>query len=354
MQVLLITIWKPNVGGIVTHVENILKWTKNDLTILTYSSNRPLKDEKNVIRVPFLDLPLLRGFSFALIAFLRGLFISFDVIHSHYAIPQGFAGVLLKKVKKKPLVLTVHGSDINLLGHSRFWRPIVAWVLHNADRIITVSSFMRDNVLDFGIDAEKVVVIFNGVESHPPARGEEERLIFIGAFVWQKGPDIMLEAFKEIRSSRKDLLLFMVGDGPMKDDLERMAHQLGVGDGVVFTGYLDDLDEIFTRRSIVVVPSREEGFGLVLLEAMTRMVPVIASKTGAIPEIVKDGKNGLLFSKDHPLSLADAVARLFRDRALWDKLIKGGSETVTKYRWQASVAEIDRVYQEIQNKDMGS
>ncbi len=345
MKVLLISVWKPRVGGIVTHVENLIKRSKNNFTILTYQ-DREAQKERNVLRVPYINLPILRGASFALFSFLRALRRDFDIVHAHYAIPQGFAGVLIKKARGKPLILTVHGSDLTVLGRSRLVQPVLKWIFKNTDQIIAVSSYMKSLLIELGVEAEKIRVIFNGVETHMQAKGDERRVVFIGALVWQKGVDILIEAFKEIKKKFNDIELVIVGDGAERQGLEALVERLGIGN-VEFRGYVEDLDPVFTARSVFVLPSRQEGFGIALLEAMARGVPVVGSKTGGILEIIRDGKNGFLFTAGNPTSLADAVIKILEKQDVRARLIKGGLETIKTFTWTQMAEETEDVYKEI-------
>jgi N-acetyl-alpha-D-glucosaminyl L-malate synthase BshA len=350
MKVLLISIWKPRRGGITTHVESLLKRSKGNFSILTYRDNSSVK-EKNVMRVPYIDFPILRGISFAFFAFLRGILARCDIIHAHYAIPQGFVGVLIKKIKKKPLVLTVHGSDLTILSGSLFIRPVLKWVLNRTDRIIAVSNYMKTLLVDMEVPEEKIRVIYNGVDPQAPAEDGEGRVIYIGALVHQKGVDILLNSFKKIKETHPDLKLVIVGDGPERENLEGLAEKLGLTI-IEFTGYLEDLDQVFTSKSILVLPSRKEGFGIAVLEAMARGVPVVASKTGGVLEIVEDGRNGLFFSKEHPESLADAVIKLLDDSKLRARIVKGGLKTAQGFSWDKMAEETENVYNELAGKDI--
>ncbi len=345
MKVLLVSVWKPRRGGIVTHVENLIRRSKNRFTILTYRDSAA-GDEPNVLRVPYLNVPLLRGVSFALFSFFRGLKADYDIIHAHYAIPQGFAGVLLKRVRGRPLVLTIHGSDLTVLGSSPFVRPILKWVLRNCDRIIAVSAYMKGLVIGLGVPEERVRVIHNGVDTHSPAEEGEARLLFIGALVKQKGADILIWAFEEIKKKLPELKLVLVGDGPDREMLEGLVSRLGARD-VEFKGYVEDIDGVFTSQSVLVVPSRQEGFGIVALEAMARGVPVVASKTGGLEEIILNRENGLLFEKEDMLSLASAVIEIFENPEIREGLIKNGLKTAQSYSWDQAVKEIDDVYMEV-------
>ncbi len=276
MKVLLITMWKPRIGGIVTHVENLLKRSDHRFLILTYRE-KGSKRQSDVFRVPTINIPLLRGASFAVFAFIRALFLDFHVIHAHYSIPQGFAGVLIKKVRHKPMVLTVHGSDLTVLGGNPAIRPFLKWVFNNSDLVIAVSKHMKGLITASDVPQEKVRVVYNGVEPGQRDLGTEKRVIFIGALVRQKGVDVLIEAFKDIKHAHSDVKLVIAGDGPDRMDLENQAANLGVPD-IEFKGFVKDIQPLFTSNSVLVLPSREEGFGITLLEAMVRGVPVVWEK----------------------------------------------------------------------------
>ncbi|MFQ5800305.1 MAG: glycosyltransferase family 4 protein [Candidatus Hydrothermarchaeales archaeon] len=345
MEVLVISTWKPRKGGIVTHVENLTKRSRNEFLILTYA-DRDEKDEADVLRVPYINLPVLRGISFALFGFFKARKEEFDIIHAHYAIPQGFAGALLKKFRKKPLILTVHGSDLTILGASPLMRPILRWVLRSCDRIIAVSKYMKGMLKEFGVEEEKIRVIHNGVDIQPSPRGKERRIVFIGALVKQKGVDVLIRAFKKVKGKHEDLKLLIVGDGPEREKLETFATKLGLAD-VEFKGYVEDPNPVFSTQSVLVLPSRIEGFGIVALEAMARGVPVIASKTGGIVEIVTHEENGLLFEKENHMTLARSLTEIFMDEKLRDKLVKNGKERVKDFTWKKVVEETEDVYGEV-------
>jgi glycosyltransferase involved in cell wall biosynthesis len=344
MKVLLVSIWKPKKGGIVTHVDNIIKRSKNRFTILTYR-DKGAKKESNVLRVLYIDFPILRGLSYALFSFIRGVRADFDIIHAHYAIPQGFVGVLIKTVRRKSLLLTVHGSDLTVLGGSPWLKPLLKWIFKRCNRIIAVSYYMKGLLIDLGVREEKITVIYNGVNKQSLAIGSERRIVFIGALVKQKGVEILLKAFKEIKKTHPDVRLVVVGDGPERENLEEMSRLQRLKD-VEFKGYVDDLDTFFTANTVFVLPSIKEGFGITILEAMARGVPVAASKTGGIPELIVDGENGLFFTKDNSTSLTDAVRRIFDDEAQREKLIKGGWKTISKFTWNKTSEETEDVYKE--------
>ncbi|MFQ6135701.1 MAG: glycosyltransferase family 4 protein [Candidatus Hydrothermarchaeales archaeon] len=329
----------------VTHVTNLVEKSKNDFTILTYGD----EGNEGVLGARYIDVPILRALSFTISGFFKGKNADFDAIHAHYAVPQGLLGVILKKVGKKPLVVTLHGSDVTILSRNIFTRPIIKYVLKNADKIITVSEFLRDEVLNLGIKKEKVTTIYAGVSADVGDRESKidgETVAFIGALVRQKGVDILIRAFKMVKERLPKAKLIIIGDGKERSSLEELAKDLRLED-VQFRGYYGELKGIFGESSLLVLPSREEGFGLVLLEAMNHGVPIIASRIGGIKEIVQNGYNGILVQKENPGELSRAIVKILEDEELRTKLTRNGREFVKRFSWEKMADEVDEIYEEL-------
>lgn len=335
MRILLITIWKPNRGGIVTHAENLIRHSKNEFKVLTYER--------------CIDLPFLRALSLVFFGFFRGIREEFDLIHAHYAVPQGFLGVLLKKVLRKPLVVTLHGSDITVLGRGAA-KPLVSFVLNNSDAIIAVSEFLRRETIKLGASEEKIKVIYSGAPACKPERlqPESRTITFIGSLIRQKGVDILIMAFGGVKKKFPDAELVIVGDGREKKSLEKLSRELGIK--VNFLGYQEDLGSALEKSAVLALPSREEGFGLVLLEAMAAGVPVVASRVGGIEEIIEHEYNGIIFEKENSKELAEGIIRILENKELRKKLIENGKKTLKKFRWEKTGSEVDAVYEAIKSR----
>lgn len=333
MRILLITIWKPKKGGIVTHVENLIKHSRNEFKVLTYGKG--------------IDLPFLRALSLIFFGFFRGIRENFDVIHAHYAVPQGFLGVLLKKVRRKPLVVTLHGSDITVLGRGAL-KFLVKFVLYNSDAIITVSEFLKMEAVKLGASEEKIKVIYGGAPTYKPERLrlESRTITFIGSLIRQKGVDVLIRAFESVKKKFPDAELVIIGDGREKKSLEKLSRELGTE--VNFLGYREDLDSILEKSAVLALPSREEGFGLVLLEAMAAGVPVVASRVGGIEEIIEHEYNGILFENSG--ELAEGIIKILENEELRKKLIENGRESLKKFRWEKTGSEMDAVYEAIKSR----
>jgi N-acetyl-alpha-D-glucosaminyl L-malate synthase BshA len=330
MRVLLITQWGTG-GGISTHVTRLVEHSKSDFDTITYPR--------------FINVPFLRAFSFVLSGFIRGIFRNFDIIHAHYTVPQGFLGLLLKYFKRRPLVITVHGSDITVLSKNPAARPILRFVLKNADRVVAVSNFLKEEIKKLGVPQEKIEVIYGGVTISEDGKEFDAAgrvITFVGSLVPQKGVDTLIESFKDIKTEGTSLII--VGDGPERKRLEALAE--GIGD-IQFLGRRKGIKNILTKSDVLVLPSKEEGFGLVLLEAMVLGTPVIATNVGGIPEIVEEGVSGILVEKDNPKQLAVAIDRVLGDEELGKTLVENGREKAKKFTWEMMCGEIDELYESI-------
>lgn len=328
MRVLLVTQWGTG-GGISTHVTRLIENSKADFEIITYSG--------------LVKLPFFRAFFFVLLGFFNGIFKNFDIIHAHYALPQGFLGLLLKYFKRKPLIVTVHGSDITLLSKNQFARPILRFILQRADRVVAVSKFLKEEVKRLGVPEEHIEVVYGGVavsEDREPFEPAGRVVTFIGGLVPQKGVDVLLEAFKAVKT--EDATLVIVGDGLERGRLEAMA-----AGNIQFLGRRKGIKNVLEKSDVLVLPSREEGFGLVLLEAMASGVPVVATNVGGIGEIVEDGQSGILVEKDNPKQTAEAIDRVLADGELAKTLVENGLKKAKGFTWAKMGGEIDGLYESL-------
>ena len=242
-----------------------------------------------------------------------------ELVHTHlvHADVHGAAASLLLRV---PLVSTKHNDDPFRAGPFRFVERLLA---RRGRRIIAITeSLARFNAERVGIPRAKLVVVHYGLDA-PPARWADNPpltvpegarvLLALGRLVPQKGLDVAVRALPEVRRRHPDAVLIVSGEGPERDALENLAAELGVGDGLFLPGRAGDVAALLERAELLVHPSRWEGFGLVLLEAMLTSTPVVATRVSSIPEIVVDGETGVLVPADDPGALAGALVRVLDD-----------------------------------------
>ena len=212
-----------------------------------------------------------------------------------------------------------------------------------AARIIAVSHFVEKSVIESGLPANRVEVIYDGVEIPPeicrPDR-ERSRAKFtipteslcignVAAFVPEKGHANLLKAFAKLRETVPGCVLLLCGDGPEQTTLQELARQLNVLDAVKFAGHVSDITEGLAAMDVFAFPSHEEPLGSALLAAMAHGLPVVAIGRGGIPEVVEDGKNGLHVDNLDPDALAAAIARLLENPEEAQRLGKAARETIT-------------------------
>lgn len=244
-----------------------------------------------------------------------------DAVHAHWIVPQGIvlAAVLSCSRARSRSVCTAHGSDVSAL-RGRIWSSLRRWVAERCDQIIAVSEPLRDRLIAEGCPAGKTGVIPMGVDlSATFIPGEQARsrseILFVGRLVRSKGVDVLLRAMPGILEQHPEATLTLVGDGPEKVSLHSTAHSLGIDERVHFAGALPHsaLPFYYRRAAILAMPSREEGFGLVLVEALGCGCPVAASDLPALRAIVTDGKTGRLFRRDEVEDLTRVVCDIIGD-----------------------------------------
>ncbi|XRO75105.1 glycosyltransferase family 4 protein [Methanocaldococcus sp. 28A] len=346
MKVLMPTIYYPHVGGITIHVENLVRHLKDiEFHILTYDSYEE-NGYKNVIihDVPYLKK--FRGISYLINAYKIGKDIikkeDIDLIHSHYAFPQGCVGALLKNKFHISHILTLHGSDALILKNSLKGKYFFKYAVKNSDKLICVSKYIKNQLYENL--KNKAVVIYNGIDRELLYdEGDYNFGLFVGAFVPQKGVDILIEAIKDI-----DFNFKLIGDGMLYKKIENFVIKNNLNHIELLGKKSFNETASFMRKcSFLVVPSRSEGFGMVAVEAMACSKPVIATKVGGLKEIVINEYNGLLVEKNNPKSLKEKILELINNEDLRKTLGKNGKEFSKKFSWKKCAENVREIYEYI-------
>ena len=258
---------------------------------------------------------------------------SFDVILAAFAYPDVVAAARLADDAKRPFVALVMGSDINDLAQRSQLQPQIRRAFARAERIIALSSALKDRVVELGIPAERVVVHHNGVDGvrfairdKVAARRqlglpEDRRIVsFVGNVVFEKGPDIFIEAIGGLdRSFLSGVVAVIVGNGATAGQLHSRVQALGLGSTVRFVGrrHPDEIPVWMAASDLLCLSSRREGCPNVVLEALASGRPVVAARVGAVPDLITCS-NGLIVPPESPAALAEAIhAALARE---WEPL----------------------------------
>jgi L-malate glycosyltransferase len=281
-----------------------------------------------------------------------------DIVHSHWIVPQGLVGMVCKKIRHKPHVVSSHVADAQVFLKWKLLKPVIRLILSGTDILTTNSTYTKkviENLLFLPIPC---VVIPMGViapkeMSIPPATTDSPRILYVGRLIEWKGVDTLVQAMVEVLQENPRAFLTIVGIGEELGNLEKLVHELRIEDHVEFLGQVSDerLLDLYAGASILVLPSRPsqgivmEGLGVVLLEAMSHGVPVIGSNVGGIPDIIDDGKNGYLFPWNDEKILAEKMISLLSDTALSRQFRQNGYETVrTRFSWDEISREFFEVY----------
>ena len=233
-----------------------------------------------------------------------------EVLHVHYAIPHAYAGYMAKKMLKEegiyiPMITTLHGTDITLVGNHPFYKSAVTFSINKSDVVTSVSEDLKRKTLDIFNVENDITVIPNFIDSKKYSPGytdcqrslmaqEDERIVtHISNFRKVKRIPDVIKVFYGIQE-QVPAKLIMVGEGPEKKTAEALCKKLGISEKVVFLGNSNEIDRILCFSDLFLLPSESESFGLAALEAMINKVAVISSNTGGIPEVNKHGVTGFL------------------------------------------------------------
>jgi N-acetyl-alpha-D-glucosaminyl L-malate synthase BshA len=244
-----------------------------------------------------------------------------DLLHVHYAIPHASAAYMAKKIVATqgitiPVITTLHGTDITLVGRDKTLAPVVAFSINESDAITAVSENLRDETYEIFEIKKEIEVIPNFVDlsrfnkkAIDPFRKviapNNERII-VHASNFRKIKRVLdvVKIFAEIKKQIPAKLLF-VGDGPDRHDAENLSREMGIGEDIRFIGKQEQIEEILAVSDLFILPSEYESFGLAALEAMAAGVPLISSDTGGLPEINIQGKTGFM----SPVGDVDSMSR---------------------------------------------
>ena len=275
-----------------------------------------------------------------------------DVLHVHYAIPHAYAAYMAKKMLldegiQIPIVTTLHGTDITLVGSHPFYRPAVTFSINHSDRVTAVSESLRQDTLRLFdiktkievvpnfIDIEKIESVGKPCERSLLAQKEEKILTHISNFRPLKRIMDVIGIFERL-NPEIPCKLMMVGEGPEKVNAIDYVEKKGLENKILFLGNSNEIDKILCYSDLFLLPSEKESFGLSALEAMAHGVPVISSDAGGISEVNKNGYSGFLA----PIGAVDSMYAKARELLLNDEL---HTKFKKQAKQQASLFSLDKI-----------
>ncbi|KJF42787.1 glycosyltransferase family 4 protein [Draconibacterium sediminis] len=291
--------------------------------------------------------------NYALVARLIAEDNSCDIIHAHDWLTYP-AGIAASQSTGKPLVIHVHATDFDRSGgdvNPRVY-AIEREGMEAADKIIAVSNLTRKMVIEkYGIPPEKVVTVYNAVESvnnekgSLPPKGVKDKVVtFLGRITMQKGPGYFVEAANLVLKKMRNARFVMAGSGDMMNEMIARTAALGIADKFHFTGFLkgNDVNDLFSMTDVFVMPSVSEPFGIVPLEAMQLNVPVIISNQSGVSEILK---HAIKIDFWDTYAMADAIYGVLNYSSLAQHFKSAGKTEVDELKWTHSAREVRKVYE---------
>lgn len=285
-----------------------------------------------------------------------------EVLHVHYAIPHAYAGYMAKQMLKNeginlPMITTLHGTDITLVGNHPFYKPAVTFSINKSDYVTSVSQSLKDDTLKLFKIKNKIKVIPNFIELDKVVKDpgapchryvmakENERIItHISNFRKVKRIPDIIKIFYNIQKEMPAKLM-MVGDGPEKEKAEVLCMELGIYDKVIFFGNSNEIDKILCMTDLFLLPSETESFGLAALEAMACGVPVISSNSGGLPEVNFDGISGYLSDVGNVDEMAANAIKILKDDATLNEFKKNALEVARKFDIKNILPKYEALYQ---------
>jgi N-acetyl-alpha-D-glucosaminyl L-malate synthase BshA len=288
-----------------------------------------------------------------------------DVLHVHYAIPHAYAAYMAKKILNEngyniPIITTLHGTDITLVGNHPFYKPAVTFSINKSDIVTCVSkSLMEDTREFFGITKEiKVIPNFIDIDKYDKkhnlcernmiADGDEKIIVHVSNFRPLKRIKDVLEIFKKINEKINSKLI-MVGDGPDKKKAKEFLRKHNLKNKVIFLGKTNQVDEILCSSDLFLLPSEKESFGLAALEAMALKVPVISSNAGGLKDLNINGNSGYTSDVGDIDSMAQNAIKILTDSSLEKKYRTQAFENAKKYDIKKVIPLYEKIYNEALN-----
>ncbi|RLD30042.1 MAG: N-acetyl-alpha-D-glucosaminyl L-malate synthase BshA [Bacteroidetes bacterium] len=289
-----------------------------------------------------------------------------EVLHVHYAIPHAYAAYMAKKMLKEegidlPIVTTLHGTDITLVGSHPFYKSAVTFSINKSDAVTSVSQSLKEDtirlfdikrdidVVPNFIDLSKYTHSFTDCQRAMMANDDEKIITHISNFRPVKRIDDVINIFYNIQKEIPSKLM-MVGDGPEKEPAEQLCKKLGIEDKVIFFGKSHEIDKILCFSDLFLLPSETESFGLAALEAMACGVPVISSNTGGIPEVNIQGVSGFLSNAGDVKDMTKNALHILKDEDVLKVFKSNARAEAAQFDIHSIVPYYEAIYKNVLNQ----
>jgi N-acetyl-alpha-D-glucosaminyl L-malate synthase BshA len=289
-----------------------------------------------------------------------------DILHVHYAIPHASAALLAKQIlqskgKNIPIVTTLHGTDITLIGREPSYKPVITYAINNSDAVTAVSNDLKVQTYQFFEIDKEIQVIYNFIDIHNYkentagcsksiyAPNGEFVLTHISNFRQVKRIEDVVKVFEKVKQ-KVPAKLVLGGDGPERANVDNLARNLGVIDDVIFLGKTRAIEKILCLSDLFLLTSESESFGLTALEALASGVPVISSNTGGISEVNKHNYSGFLSNVGDVDDMSTNALKLLQNKDLYQQFSKQAREQASHFDIQVVLPQYVSLYKKLLGK----
>lgn len=366
----------PTFGGsgvVATELAKGLANRGHNLHILSYAKPARLDSFRTDITYHEVDLSTYPLFEFppydlALANMMVNLiqFENLDVLHVHYAIPHATSAYLAKQILNSrashvPVITTLHGTDITLIGSDPTYKQVVDFSINQSDGVTAVSEYLKQETYRlFDIEKEiRVIPNFIDLDRFKKSKKEhfkkaicpdgEKIVTHVSNFREVKRVTDVVEAFGQVLKNGVAAKLLMVGDGPERTKAEKKCRELGICDLVRFLGKQDQVEEVLSVSDLFMIPSGSETFGLAALEAMSCSVPVVSSNIGGLPEVNIHGETGYLCELADIECLGRCATKILSDENLHKKMAAAARKRAEFFEMDKIVTQYEDYYKEVKN-----
>ena len=280
----------------------------------------------------------------------------YNIIHANWSL-AGLAAVISKPLHRLPVITTVQGSDIYKVHDKPIIRNVIRFALQSCNKVIALSADLAKSTEALGVKKEKVIVIPNGINlDHFPLGDQTNRLnqvIYVGSLIPRKGVMTLIQAMAKVHKQLPGLRLLVVGEGDQRAELEEKVRQLQLADVVLMLGpkSQEDVSHLIRQSKLFVLPSIEEGQGVVLVEALASGTPCVGSRVGGIPDVITPAVGKIVEAQDVE-GFACAIESYVNNDVIWRKASQKARERAEyEYNWYKLAEKIVAVYQSALDKD---
>lgn len=364
----------PTFGGsgvVATELAKVLSKKGHKIHVLSYARPARLETldtnityhEVSINSYPLFDYP---PYALALASQMVNLieYENLDLLHVHYALPHATSAYLAKQImcergKTVPIVTTLHGTDITLVGKDPSYKHVVEFSIDKSDGVTAVSEYLKEETYaNFDLKQDiKVIPNFIDLERFQKSNkshfkkaicpDDEKVVVHVSNFRKVKRVPEVITVFAKILEKGIKAKLLLVGDGPDRQKAEQQCRDLGICDHVRFLGKLDEVEEVLSIADLFLIPSGSETFGLAALEAMSCSVPVISSDVGGLPEVNIDGETGYLCHLDDTDCMAKHAFNILSNQSLYDQLSANARKRAELFNQDFVVGMYEDFYKEV-------